>query len=103
MGWGLAVAGQIAAIAHQHARLERLLHQAAPADDPVLLALVAELAGRIGLRRQPEVMIADGEGSPFVCGLRRPVLVLPRGLARSLDPEPLRALKRAVSPSMRRR
>ena len=92
LGWGLAVVGQVAAIAHQRNRLERLLRQAAPADDPALLALVAELSGRIGLRRRPKVLIADGEGSPFVCGLRRPTLVLPRGLARSLDPESLRSV-----------
>jgi hypothetical protein len=37
LGWGLAVAGQVAAIARQRGRLERLRRQAAPADDPALL------------------------------------------------------------------
>jgi hypothetical protein len=90
--WGLAVMSQIAAIAHQRSRLERLLRQAAPGDDPALLALVVELSGRIGLRPRPSVTIIDDEGSPFVCGLWRPSLVLPRGLTSSLDLESLRSV-----------
>jgi Zn-dependent protease with chaperone function len=92
VGWGLVVAGQVAANARQRNRLERLLRRCTPAGEPALLELVAELSDRIGLRRPPEVLIADDEGSPFVCGLRRPALVLPRGLAGSLDPDSLRAV-----------
>jgi beta-lactamase regulating signal transducer with metallopeptidase domain len=92
LGWGLAVACQVAAIAHQRGRLERVRRQAAPAADAALLDLVAELAGRIGLRRPPEVRIAGCAGSPFVCGLRRPTLMLPPGLAHSVHPQALRAI-----------
>ncbi len=92
LGWGLVVAGQVAAIVHQRRRLERLLRRSTRADEPALLGLVAELSDRIGLRRRPEVLIADDEGSPFVCRPRRPALVLPRGLAPSLDPESLRSV-----------
>jgi hypothetical protein len=91
-GWGFAVAVQVAAIARQRRRLQRLLRRARPANEPALLALVAELSGRIELRRPPEVLIADDEGSPFVCRPRRPALVLPRGLAGALDTGPLRAV-----------
>jgi len=79
-------------IAHQRNRLERLLRRAEPADDLALLGLVTELSGRIGLRLRPEVLVNDGDSSPFVCGLRRPALVLPRVLARSLDPDSLRSI-----------
>ncbi|MEJ7637887.1 MAG: hypothetical protein WKF75_07885 [Singulisphaera sp.] len=48
IGWGLAIVGQVAAIAYQRERLRRLLHQAEPAIDPALLALVAELSGGSG-------------------------------------------------------
>jgi hypothetical protein len=52
MGWGLAVAGQVAMIVHQRNLLERLLHQATTGDDPVLLALAVfspqRTAGRTG-------------------------------------------------------
>ncbi len=92
LGWGLAIAGQVAAIAYQRELLKRLLRHATPAADPALLALVADLSGRIGLRRRPEVMTADSDGSPFVCGLLRPTLILPRGLAGSLDAESLRSV-----------
>ncbi len=92
LGWGFAVVNQTVAIGYQLCRLKRLLRQTAPGDDPDLLALVDELSGRIGLQRRPSVMIIDDEGSPFVCGLWHPSLVLPRGLTRSLDPELLRSV-----------
>jgi beta-lactamase regulating signal transducer with metallopeptidase domain len=92
LGWALVVAGQVIAIAHQRQLLERLLRQAACPGDPALLRLSAELSSRIGLRRQPEVKTTDGDGSPFVCGLRHPILVLPRGLADSIGHEALRSV-----------
>ena len=92
LGWGLAVVVQVAAIARQRRRLDRLLRRTSPADDPELIALVAALSDRLGLRRPPDVKIADIEGSPFVCGLHRPALVLPRGLIVTLEPGPLRAV-----------
>jgi beta-lactamase regulating signal transducer with metallopeptidase domain len=90
LGWALAVALQAAAILHRRGLLERLLLQARPADDPALLAEARALSGAIGLRWVPEVRIADVPGSPFVCGLWSPVLVLPRGLVGSVGPESLR-------------
>lgn len=90
LGWVLAVIGQMASIARHRGRLARLLCQAAPAGDPSLLALVDELAGQIGLRKAPKVVMIDGVISPFVCGLRRGLLVLPRGLTARLDPTQVR-------------
>jgi beta-lactamase regulating signal transducer with metallopeptidase domain len=102
MGWGLAVAWQVAAIARQRNLLERLLGRATPADDPTLLALTAELSGRIGLQ-PPRVVIVEGAGSPFVCGLRRPTLVLPRELSRTRDPGSLRPILLHELAHLRRR
>jgi beta-lactamase regulating signal transducer with metallopeptidase domain len=102
MGWGLAVSWQVAAIARQRSLLERLLGRATPADDPALLALTAELSGRIGLR-PPRVVIIEGAGSPFVCGLRCPTLVLPRELSRTLDPSSLRPILLHELAHLRRR
>jgi hypothetical protein len=90
LGWALGVALQAAAILHRRGLLERLLRQARPADEPALLAAARELSGAVGLRRVPQVLIADVPGSPFVCGLRRPVLVLPRALVDSVGPDSLR-------------
>ena len=70
----------------------RLLSQAVPGDDPALLALVAELSGRIGLRRRPSVLIVDVTAHPSSAALRRPISGAASGLTRSLDPESLRSV-----------
>jgi beta-lactamase regulating signal transducer with metallopeptidase domain len=49
--------------------------------DAETTAVVAAVARRIGLGRAPEVRIDDAGAVPWVIGLRRPVLVLPPGLA----------------------
>ncbi len=91
-GWGLAVAWQAAAIARQRRLLNILLSRAVLVDNPTRLALVADLSDRIGLLRPPKVMIAIDVDSPFVCGLRRPTLVLPSILPLLLGPEQLRSV-----------
>jgi hypothetical protein len=92
LGWALAVVFQVSRVLRQWHRLGRLLDRARPADDPGLIALVAGLSDRVGLRRPPRVLEADGIGSPFVCGLGRPTLVMPEGLPRALDSEALRSV-----------
>lgn len=92
LGWGAAIAVQVVVIARQGSRLARLLAVARTSDDPRLSAVIEELSGRIGLTRPPEIRISDRDGSPFVCGLARPKLVLPPGLAHALDPEALRSV-----------
>lgn len=92
IGWGLAVIVQAGAIVRQHKRLQRLLRRAIPAADPGLLSLVAATSARLGLARPPRVLITNEDGSPFVCGPRRPTLVLPCGLAEGLDPDALRSV-----------
>ncbi len=81
--WAFIVAAQLARIGWQQRRLARLLRTASPAD-AALSATVAEMAGRLGLRRAPQTMMTDVDCSPFVCGVRRPVLVLPRRLTTTL-------------------
>jgi beta-lactamase regulating signal transducer with metallopeptidase domain len=92
LGWGMGLSVQVAAIFRQRGRLNRLLSRSAVADDPTLLGLVGELSSRIGLRAPPDVLLADAGGSPFVCGMRRPSLVLPRDLGGSLESGPFRAV-----------
>jgi beta-lactamase regulating signal transducer with metallopeptidase domain len=82
--WGVVVAGQCLRILWQHRRLARLLREATGAD-ATLSALVGETAGRLGLRRAPQAVLTDVDCSPFVCGVRRTVLVLPRGLMLTLS------------------
>ena len=93
LGWGLAVVGQIAAIAHQRSRLERLLRTGElPATTLPCSPWWPSSPAGSGCGGGRGVMIIDDEGSPFVCGLWRPSLVLPRGLTRSLDLESLRSV-----------
>ena len=49
------------------------------------LALVEDLSRRLGLRRVPDVRVSTGATSPFVFGMRRPVIVLPAGDAGGLS------------------
>ena len=82
--WGVVVAAQCIRILWQHERLARLLRRATPVDES-LAALVRETACRLGLRRAPQAVLTDTDCSPFVCGIRRATLVLPRRLTASLS------------------
>jgi beta-lactamase regulating signal transducer with metallopeptidase domain len=88
--WLLVVAVEVVLIVQQRSRLARLLRRSRPLEDTALTAQLVELAGRLGLRRVPALRGAEWDGSPFVCGLLRPWLVLPEGLAGSLEPDELR-------------
>jgi beta-lactamase regulating signal transducer with metallopeptidase domain len=50
---------------------------------------VRDAAARLALPRTPQAVLTDADCSPFVCGIRRPVVVLPRKLAASLGPTEL--------------
>jgi bla regulator protein blaR1 len=88
--WLLVVVFQLFLVFRQRSAMVRLLRRARRVDDRVFIVQLAELASLLGLRRVPEVWLAESHGSPFVCGLIRPVLVLPEGLASVLEPGELR-------------
>lgn len=87
--WLAAVAWQFIRLLWQRVRLGRLL-RGARAGDAELSALVGELAEESRLRRKPAVAVTDVACPLFVCGLRRPVLVLAGSLVASLDRARLR-------------
>jgi len=89
LGWAAVVGLAVARLFHERRGLARLLGQATPAGKE-LTALVRELANELGLTRVPAVLLVDGDCSLFLCGLRRPVVVMPTGLAASLRPSQLR-------------
>jgi beta-lactamase regulating signal transducer with metallopeptidase domain len=89
LGWLLAlwvtvIAAQWVRILRQHRRLSRLLRHATPATES-LAALMRDAANRLGLKRPPQTVLTDVDCSPFVCGIRQAVLVLPRALTASLS------------------
>lgn len=81
--WTCVVLVQIGGVIWQRRRLGRLLAHAEPAGAE-LDSLVKDLARRIRLRRLPSVVVTPDCSSPFVCGVLRPRLVLPRGLKESI-------------------
>jgi len=89
MGWGAAVVLQVVRLFWQRVRLGRLLRRADEADAE-LASLVRGLAERLGLRSVPSIALIDADCPLFVCGWRRPVLVMSRGLAASLERSQLR-------------
>lgn len=84
VGWLAVVLLQLGLLLRQRARLSRLIAQTRPA--PAELAhTCGELAAQMKLERVPRLALAAGSGAPFVCGLRRPVLVLPAELTLELQ------------------
>lgn len=88
IGWGAVVFGQWGAVLWQRWRLGRLLGGAVEAG-PELQALVERAATRLALRRAPRVRVTEVDCSPFVCGLFRPTVVLPRSVQAAIPAEQL--------------
>lgn len=70
------------------AQVAALRRRARPATSPALAAMLQVLAPRSGL----QVLESGEAGGPFLCGLWRPAIVVPRGFADSLDATALRAV-----------
>jgi beta-lactamase regulating signal transducer with metallopeptidase domain/Tol biopolymer transport system component len=92
LAWLSAVTWQVGRLLVRGSRLRGLLGRATAAEEPRLLALLEEVRGQLELSARPMLVFTDEEGTPFVCGLLRPVLVLPRGLLAELDPDRWREL-----------
>jgi beta-lactamase regulating signal transducer with metallopeptidase domain len=92
LAWLGGIAWQLGCLLVRHGRLRRLLSRASAAAEPRLLAVMEQVAARLRLPRRPALVLTDGEGAPFVCGLLRPVVVLPRSLMAELDPDGWRAV-----------
>jgi beta-lactamase regulating signal transducer with metallopeptidase domain len=78
--WAVAVAFLAVWRVRAHVAARRIARSGSPAR-PELIALVAAVARRLGLRRAPDVRISDESAVPWVVGLRRPILVVPAALA----------------------
>ena len=89
--WLTIVAAQAAGMVIQRIRLGRLLSSARPAD-PRLAALVAETAAALGLSRAPRTVLIDGDGSPFVYGVLRPVVAMPAAVREAFAEGQLRQI-----------
>ncbi len=71
--------------------IRRLIRQSAPASEE-LTHVLTECAARLRLRSCPDLRLSDDAPGPAVCGLFRPVVLMPASLARTLDSEPPRTV-----------
>jgi bla regulator protein blaR1 len=74
--WMLGV-GLAAAVGVTRWRQARGVKQRSEPAPAALQALTAELAGRLGLRRIPDVRLSDEVATPMVAGILRPTVLLP--------------------------
>jgi beta-lactamase regulating signal transducer with metallopeptidase domain len=72
----------------QLARLRKETCQSAPD----LQRLAKQIQIRLHVRRKVDIQISDAVTSPFVCGLLKPTIILPRTLAQHLSPGEAAAL-----------
>jgi beta-lactamase regulating signal transducer with metallopeptidase domain len=86
--WAAIVLLQVGRLGVQRIRLSRLLAKVQPCDEG-LVAMVRQVAARLQLKRAPKVVLTDLDCSPFVCGMGRGILVLPRELLAVLAPQEL--------------
>jgi uncharacterized protein (TIGR03435 family) len=70
----------------------RALRRAAASSDERALALVASLAGRVGLTRPVRVLVSSIADGPCVIGWLRPAILLPPAAAMGLTPQQLEAV-----------
>src|ERR1022692_770121 len=95
-GWALLASGAFsiglltwAILRWQH--VARIVRDASPANE-ALTRLLNEAGRGIGVRRSVQLLLTNQPMSPAVCGLSRPVVLLPRSLAEQLPPNRLRAV-----------
>jgi beta-lactamase regulating signal transducer with metallopeptidase domain len=95
-GWALLVSGAFsiglltwAIFRWRH--VARIVRDASPANES-LTRLLDEAGRSSGVRRSVQLLLTDQPMSPAVCGLSRPVVLLPRSLSEQLPPNRLRAV-----------
>ena len=75
--YGLGLMFQFAQLARGKRQLQRILHACVPAENAIITARLQTLATRMQLKTAPQLLMSSG-GSPFLTGVWRPQIVLPR-------------------------
>jgi len=88
--WALGCVGGAVRLVRLQLQLSRLRKTCHPTAD--LQRLARQIQNRLNVRRKVEVQISDAVTSPFVCGLLKPTIILPRMLAQHLSPGEVSAL-----------
>lgn len=89
--WAFGAAWEIVRLVRLRGQLAQLVRAASPAE-PVIQSLAARLQDEVGIRGAVRVQISSEIAAPFLCGVFRPTILLPRGMAEALHGEELAAL-----------
>lgn len=89
--WAIGCVCAILRLMRLHLQLCRLRERAA-CPGPELDRLAKEIQLRLRVQQKVGVRISDFAGSPFVCGVFRPVIILPRKLAEKFSRPEMSAL-----------
>jgi bla regulator protein blaR1 len=89
--WLGVVLFEVFRVGVQYLRLRRLLNASRTAE-PYVRKLVGQCVRSIGLAQPPDVRHVSVDGSPMVCGMFKPVLLLPEKLAADIDSDALRQI-----------
>ncbi len=90
IAWAAGVCILLIRLLRVQVRFHRELRKAKPVDVAGLPVDFRELCNRIGVRRRVRIVESDAIASPAVWGVRRPVLILPEGMAGSLSSKQLK-------------
>ena len=90
LGYGLVSVGLLLWLAFRWWQISRKVGGATASAE--LAGLLDEIRARAGLRAPLRLKLVGGQMSPAVCGLFRPVILLPRVLADQLSADQLRAV-----------
>jgi beta-lactamase regulating signal transducer with metallopeptidase domain len=88
--WLAGAAGSFAWTLIRHRRFARRLTRTAKPLDLPWQGVVAECAATAGLSKVPPLFTVPGSGTPFLCGLFRPRIILPSGTLEMLTAEEAR-------------
>ena len=91
MGWAIGCACGVIRLIRLHVHLARLNSETSQPNSE-LQELASQIQSRLRIQHAVEVQISDAVTSPFVCGLLKPVIILPRQLAQQLSADEASAL-----------
>ncbi len=89
--WAFGCAFGLIRLGRLQVQLARVRTRAASAN-PELQGLVKKIGLDLAIKRTAELRLSAQTGSPFLCGLIRPVILLPTAIVRELSPGELAAL-----------
>jgi beta-lactamase regulating signal transducer with metallopeptidase domain len=89
--WALGCVDGAVRLVRLQLQLSRLRNETCR-PSPDLQRLAKQIQIRLNVRREVDVQISDAVTSPFVCGLLKPTIILPRTLAQHFSPGEASAL-----------